>query len=188
MSIPLSIVKPARVRSVLPQSMISSKQQFFALIFAVAQLTLVGWLDYVTSYEISLSIFYYVPIAYAAWNLGRGWSFGFGVLCAVTLTWIEVASGRHYSHEWIIAERLLMRLLSFSFVAFSFNYFRQSLAREREKVRRLEGMLTFCNCCRKVSDDEGNWTQLDVYLRENTEVKPQTKLCPTCARETYAGG
>jgi hypothetical protein len=168
--------------------MVRFKQMGFASVFALAQLAFVGWLDYVTGNEVSVAIFYYVPIAYAAWNLGWGWSFGISTLSALTLTWVELLSGRHYSHEWIIAERTFMRLIVFGFVAFSFNYFKSTIEKEREKVRRLEGILTSCSCCRKVRDDQGNWSELDAYLRENTDVQPQTKLCPTCARETYAEG
>ena len=168
--------------------MLSLKQKIFDLTFALTQLALVGWLDYITSYEVSLAIFYYIPIAYAAWVLGGGWGFGFSVLGAVTLTWSEIASGRHYSHDWIVVEVTGMRLLGLSFVAFSFSYFKRAIFREREKVRRLEGLVTFCTCCHKLRDDEGNWTNLASFLRDNKGVESEAKICPTCAREVYATG
>jgi hypothetical protein len=168
--------------------MTSFKQKALTLTLALAQLAVVGWLDYITSYEISLAIFYYLPIAYAAWHLGRLWSFVFSILCATTLTWVEVASGQHYSSDWVVAERVVMQVLVFGFVAFSFNYFKRAIAQEKEKVRRLEGMLTFCSCCHKLRDEQGNWTDLNSFLREGRGVETEAKLCPTCAREMYATG
>lgn len=162
------------------------RQLFFHASFTVVQLAFVAWLDYITSYEVSLTVFYYVPIAYAAWNLGRYWSFGMSALCAATLTWVELKSGRHYSADWIVAERAFMRLLVFGFVAFSFNHFRTALERERDKVKRLEGMLSVCSCCHRVKDPDGNWLDSETFLRESPLVEPVPKLCPSCAREIYA--
>jgi hypothetical protein len=96
-----------------------------------------------------------------------------------------VAAGRHYSHEWIIGEVAMMRLLGFSFVAYSFNRFKHTIEDERAKVRRLEGLFTFCSCCHKVRDEHDNWTDLDSFLRDSVGAGTKAKLCPTCAREIY---
>ena len=167
-------------------AMLSPKRQPFVFAVAVTQLLLVGWLDYVTSFEISVTVLYYIPIAYAAWNLGRGWSFGFGALCAGTIVGVAYASGQQYSSDWILAEQALMQALGFGFVAFSFNYFKRTLRLEREKVRRLEGILTICTGCQKLRDEQGNWTDLASFLREGGAAESQAILCPTCAREVYA--
>ena len=156
--------------------------------FAVAQLILVGWLDYVTTYEISVSILYYFPIAYAAWFLGGGWSFGFGFLCAATITWAEIAGGRTFSKEWMVMEVASMRLLGFGFVAFSFNYFKRTIDREKDKLRRLEGSIAFCNCCARVRDVDGNWTDLKTVIQSNPILRGALKVCPECSRKSYADG
>jgi len=153
--------------------------------FALGQLAVVGWVDYATGYEVSVAILYYFPIAFAAWQLGMTWSLGFALLCAGTLTWVDVASGHHYSHEWMMLETGFMRLLGFGFVAFSFNYFKKSIERERDKVRRLEGVVTFCSCCSKVRDEEGGWQDLETLLKQSTDARAQPKLCPDCARSRH---
>jgi hypothetical protein len=45
-----------------------------------------GWLDYVTGYELSFFVFYSVPVGVAAWWAGR-WP-GIGVALGATLTWL----------------------------------------------------------------------------------------------------
>lgn len=164
-----------------------SKRFYFALALASAQLGVVGYLDYLTSYEVSVAVLYYFPIAYAAWFLGWGWSFCFGLLCAATLTWADIYSGHKYSKEWMIWEVTGIRVIGFSFVAFSFNFFKRTLDREREKVRRLEGLMTFCNCCNQVQDEHGNWSDLRTLVLENSTMQTRLKVCPSCARAAYAG-
>ena len=169
-------------------SQLTFKQTCSVVAFALIQVLGVAWLDYKTSFEISLSVFYFIPIAYIAWNLGVVWACAFAILCASTLTYVELASGRHYSENWIVAERLLMRLLNFGFVAISFSHFKRTLKRERENVKRLESMFTLCGCCRKVLDEDGNWISFESYVGEKGDIGARTKLCPMCARTAYARG
>ena len=53
------------------------------------------------------------------------------------------------------------------------------------EVRTLTGLLPLCSSCRRVRDDEGYWNQIEVYLREHTDVKVSHGLCPECARRLY---
>lgn len=165
--------------------MVPTKLQIVAFVFACAQIAVIAWLDYITSYEISLGVVYYAPIAYAAWRIGGLASFGIAVLCVVAMTWAELASGMPFSSHWVLAERAFMRALAFGFVAFSFGWFKRSADRDRQKINALEGLLTLCMCCRKVRDEHDNWLEVDAFLREHPGLS-RPKLCPTCARATYA--
>jgi hypothetical protein len=160
----------------------------FALAMAATMLVAIGWLDYVTSYEVSVAILYYFPIAFAAWYLGWSWSFCFGLLCTATLTWAEQASGLQYSRAWMMWEVAGVRSLGFAFIAFSFNFFKKTLDREREKFRRLEAMFIFCNCCGRVRDERDNWTDMQVLLREDPVYRSRLRICPECSRAAYARG
>jgi hypothetical protein len=39
--------------------------------------------------------------------------------------------------------------------------------------------------CRKVRDDEGYWSQLDVYLRNRSAVEFTHGICPECDARLY---
>lgn len=146
-----------------------------------------GWVDYATGFDISLIVFYFAPIAIAAWYLGMGGSLLFGILAAGVLTWAEIAGGRHYAQRWILWEQIVMRVIVFGMVSYGFSFMKRALEKEREKVRRLEGAtMTFCACCTKVRDPRDNWVELGTFLRENTSVEARAKLCPSCSREAYA--
>jgi len=152
----------------------------------LGMVALVGWFDYLTGYEVSVAVLYYFPIAYAAWRLGWLWSFVFAFLCVATLTGVDIAAGHHYTKGWMLWNQVIMRLLCFCFVAYSFDFFKRRSDRQNEKIRRLEaGTMCICSSCRKVRDANDNWVELESFLRDNTAVQAQAKLCPDCARAFY---
>jgi DNA-binding NarL/FixJ family response regulator len=73
---------------------------------------------------------------------------------------------------------------------------RQKLETERErlihelqealsKVKQLSGLLPICASCKKIRDDAGYWTQVEVYMRENTEIDFTHTVCPECTKKLY---
>jgi PAS domain S-box-containing protein len=53
------------------------------------------------------------------------------------------------------------------------------------KVKTLSGMLPMCASCKKIRDDKGYWEQIEVYIREHSEVDFSHGLCPDCATKLY---
>jgi len=52
-----------------------------------------------------------------------------------------------------------------------------------ENVNTLEGLLPICASCKKIRDEQGNWHQVDVYIRQHSEVRFSHGLCPECYRK-----
>lgn len=158
------------------------------LALTALQLAMVGWFDYATGYEISVSVLYYVPIAYAAWYLDLRWAFWTGVASAAILTKVELAAGRSYSSGWIVFELCFLRVVVFGFVAYSCSHFRRTREEDRARIRRLEGALSVCSCCRKIKNERGDWLAIDDFLAEDQLASVKNKVCPSCARDRYARG
>jgi len=55
------------------------------------------------------------------------------------------------------------------------------------KVKTLSGLLPICAACKKIRDDKGYWTQVDVYVREHSEADFTHSICPECAAKLYPG-
>lgn len=53
------------------------------------------------------------------------------------------------------------------------------------EVRTLEGLLPICASCKKVRDDNGYWSQIDVYLRNRPAVEFTHGICPDCDSRLY---
>ncbi len=69
---------------------------------------------------------------------------------------------------------------------------RQLQARERELAeanRRLrtalKGLLPICASCKNIRDEEGCWTQMEVYISAHCGVEFSHGICPDCARRLY---
>lgn len=53
------------------------------------------------------------------------------------------------------------------------------------KLKFLEGFLPICASCKKIRDNEGNWQQLEAYIRDRSEAEFSHGICPDCARKLY---
>jgi PAS domain S-box-containing protein len=53
------------------------------------------------------------------------------------------------------------------------------------KVKTLSGLLPICASCKKIRDDKGYWTQVEVYVSEHTEADFTHSICPDCAQRLY---
>ena len=100
----------------------------YAALFLVA---LVGYLDFVTGFEISLSFLYLVPIALATWYVnGRAgyWVTSVSVLTFILSNW---AAGESYSQEIIRYWNAFTRLVIFVLVIWLLQEFKRAFAHER---------------------------------------------------------
>jgi PAS domain S-box-containing protein len=64
---------------------------------------------------------------------------------------------------------------------------RERLIRELQtalgEVKRLSGLLPICSSCKKIRDDKGYWHQVEVYIKDHTDVDFSHGLCPDCLAE-----
>jgi FixJ family two-component response regulator len=52
-------------------------------------------------------------------------------------------------------------------------------------IKTLRGLLPICASCKKIRDDSGYWSQLEIYLRSHAEVDFSHGLCPDCIIQLY---
>ena len=163
-------------------------QRVLIFLGAAALLTAIGFFDYWTGYNVSVFVLYAFPVAWVAWSLGLAIGSLFSVAGALTWLWADLASGHPYLHRWMAIDRFINVLVLLAFIAISFHFFRRTLSKRQEHVRRLEGLLSVCPTCRRIRSEEGTWTDLSTFLAEQTHVDPLNRLCPNCAREHYLAG
>jgi hypothetical protein len=100
---------------------------------------------------------------------------------------------------------IVVFLLSFAFAIFSWRRWRElvnesqkrekveALLREESdmlkvalsKIKTLTGLLPICSSCKKIRDDKGFWTQLEVYVCDHSEAEFSHAVCPDCTQELY---
>jgi DNA repair exonuclease SbcCD ATPase subunit len=66
---------------------------------------------------------------------------------------------------------------------------REKLIRELQdalaEVKTLSGLLPICSSCKKIRDDNGSWSQIEVYIRKHSDAEFTHGLCPECAKRLY---
>jgi len=62
---------------------------------------------------------------------------------------------------------------------------KDELARSRDELRMLRGFIPICASCNKIRDDDGFWTQLEVFIRDHSEAEFSHGICPECAERLY---
>jgi K+-sensing histidine kinase KdpD len=53
------------------------------------------------------------------------------------------------------------------------------------QVKQLSGLLSICASCKKIRDDQGDWLQMELYIRDHSEADFSHGICPECARKLY---
>jgi hypothetical protein len=55
------------------------------------------------------------------------------------------------------------------------------------EVREFKRFLSLCASCKRVRDEDGGWSDLDLYVRSHTHTEFSHGLCPDCAQRLYPG-
>lgn len=53
------------------------------------------------------------------------------------------------------------------------------------KVKTLTGMLPICASCKKIRDDGGYWSTVELYVEQHSEATFTHGICPDCAHKLY---
>ncbi|HWW94873.1 MAG TPA: PAS domain S-box protein, partial [Vicinamibacteria bacterium] len=52
-------------------------------------------------------------------------------------------------------------------------------------VKTLRGLIPICASCKKIRDDKGYWSQVEVYVRDRSEAQFSHGICPECRLKIY---
>ncbi len=59
------------------------------------------------------------------------------------------------------------------------------LEHSTKEIKKLRGFLPICANCKKIRDDKGYWTQVEVYISSHSETEFSHGICPECAQLLY---
>lgn len=61
----------------------------------------------------------------------------------------------------------------------------QLLQTARSEIKVLSGLLPICASCKRIRDENGNWSNIEQYIDEHSEAKFSHGICPECAAKLY---
>jgi len=53
------------------------------------------------------------------------------------------------------------------------------------RVKTLTGLLPICAGCKKIRNDNGYWEQVEMYLKEHSDMEFTHGFCPDCIKRLY---
>jgi signal transduction histidine kinase len=113
-----------------------SRFQLFAEVLALC--IVVGAIDYLTGYDVTIYPFYSIPILVMVWFGDIRLATVISVLCTVSWWWADRASGHYYPSEWLRLWEAIMRLAFFTLVMFAGWAFKKQRDNIRARLELLE--------------------------------------------------
>jgi hypothetical protein len=53
------------------------------------------------------------------------------------------------------------------------------------EIKTLHGLLPICMHCKRIRDDQGEWSPVEVYVQKRTEARFTHGLCQACLEANY---
>lgn len=146
-------------------------------------------IDLITELGVADGVLYISIVLLAAGLPQRRFIIIFALACSV-LTVLGFFFSPAGGELWKV---LTNRLLAFYaiWVTAILSWHRRKIEAEREqvildlqdahsKIKILSGFLPICASCKKIRDSEGDWKQMEVYIRDHSEAEFSHGLCPEC--------
>ena len=156
------------------------------LVVIALSVVVLGFVDYVTGYEFGFFLFYFLPIAIAAWKVGPTSSYLISILSSIVWFLSEISS-HPYSSVLFAFWNTIMLLLCFLIIAYSTSTMQFLLQEKNDtsrprlsQVKTLSGLIPICASCKKIRDDKGDWQRIEEYIEERTNAEFTHGLCPEC--------
>ena len=53
------------------------------------------------------------------------------------------------------------------------------------QIKTMRGLLPICANCKKIRNDQGYWTQVEIYIAEHSDAEFTHGICPECLKSLY---
>ncbi len=97
-----------------------------------------GIVDWLSGFEVSVSLFYGIPIMFVIWFGDRKSGFLVAILCGITWWWADILAGHIYSHYWVAVWEPASRFGYFAFVAMGGAALKEKHDATRTRIALLE--------------------------------------------------
>ena len=113
-------------------------------VLAIGSLIILGWADQITGYQLSLAVFYLVPISIIAWARGLWTGVVVAIVSAAVCISVDLVGGHQYLQPEFVAWNNALRLVSFLAIAVLVARLRSNADRLAE-ISRVDSLTGLCN-------------------------------------------
>ncbi|MBM4147792.1 MAG: hypothetical protein FJ224_01930 [Lentisphaerae bacterium] len=153
---------------------------------------LLGLVDWQTGHELNFFVFYFIPVAAAAWYTEFAYAVCASVLSALVWFGADLLSSHVYTAQAFAVWNTTIRLVSFLAIGGAVWKMRQALDQEQKsaealrralsEVKLLESFLPICSECKKIKNEDGEWQQMESYIGQHSNTHFSHGYCPDCAK------
>lgn len=168
-------------------------KHIFALPGIVALIVTIGWIDWHSGFDLNFHVFYFIPVAIAAWFYGLKSAISFSIACALSWYLADRLSGHYYTSALFVIWNVSIRLCSFLIIGwatYKINFLLESekkktanLEKALAEIRILESFLSICCVCKKIRNEDGNWQPIESYISKHSDTVFSHGYCPECGRK-----
>ena len=150
----------------------------------------IGYVDYVTGYELRMELLYLIPISYMAWFVGQRIGILFSFLSIFAIVYSDILAGKKYASFtaeiwngviyfvfYVIVTVLIELRISLQQ--------RENLIEELDNALKqneeLRGLLPVCSGCKKIRDDREYLQKVEAYVAKYANTEFSQGLCRECA-------
>ncbi len=90
-----------------------------------------------------------------------------------------MSSNSHFSRTSVAG------VLDTVWVAFLFGLALYIQAKDFQKIKLLEGILSVCASCKKIRDGKDHWTPIEDYIQQRSDADFSHTICPDCGIRLY---
>jgi hypothetical protein len=116
-------------------------KNFRFFVASLASLVLVGYVDYITGYELYMDVFYFIPVSICAWQLRRRDVMVVTILCALTWGCVDLYAGHPYSSRFYWYWNIFIKFISLLILGLVVQSLRQNLKEQARARQELEKAL-----------------------------------------------
>jgi len=166
------------------------------VIISFSILLIIGFADSITEFELNFYVFYFLPIALAAWFIGETSGVAFAILATITWYCADLASGHLFTSPFVAIWDTIIHIISFLIIGKAIFYVRSSLElanttaanlkRALSEIKVLEGFLPICMQCKKIRNESGSWERLETYIGKHSAAQFSHGYCPECGKQVLA--
>ena len=116
-------------------SFLQKRSKLYWGIISCCLVPLLGFIDYLTGYEVSFSLFYLAPVSLATWSISKRWGLLISTFSAITWLIADISSGLLYSNTIIYFWNTLIRFGFFIIVTLLVSALKMEFSKGQELTR-----------------------------------------------------
>ncbi len=129
---------------------------------------------------VAIGMLYAIPVLLAARSQQPRFTFIFAAACTVLAVLGYIFSAPSAIPWMVLTNRILSITVLWGVALLSLQHLKAT-----ERINLLHDLLPMCASCKKIRDDKGYWSQVEVYVRERSDAEFSHGICPECMKTLY---